>query len=257
MPINTRQRTKIESAIAEALRGKFRIYKPEAAENPFHIRLLGGDRMALFSFIHSLNTTFGTSIFEPVAVALAEGNFAEVARGKTVGNCISADAQSEISQIINQLGIAEIQPDAEREIARIRRVCQSGIASRVKLRKADVWLVDSNGELTMIEMKTAKPNIAGFEDHKRQLLSWIAAVLHQNPCAKVSAKVAIPYNPYAPESYKRWTMRGMYDTRNQLMVAEEFWNFLDGGEVYDDLLSCFERVGIALRKEIDDYFSRF
>lgn len=36
---------------------------------PFHTRLLGKDRMALFSFIHSLNTNFGTSIFEPVALA--------------------------------------------------------------------------------------------------------------------------------------------------------------------------------------------
>jgi hypothetical protein len=31
---------------------------------PFHARLLGQDRMALFSFIHSLNTNFGTSINE-------------------------------------------------------------------------------------------------------------------------------------------------------------------------------------------------
>jgi len=42
---------------------------------PFHYRLLGRDRMALFSFIHSLNTTFGTSIFEPVAETLASLNF--------------------------------------------------------------------------------------------------------------------------------------------------------------------------------------
>jgi type II restriction enzyme len=43
---------------------------------PFHTRLLGQDRMALFSFIHSLNTNFGTSIFEPVAKALALSSFA-------------------------------------------------------------------------------------------------------------------------------------------------------------------------------------
>ena len=38
---------------------------------PFHTRLLGTDRLALYSFIHSLNTNSGTSVFEPVAVALA------------------------------------------------------------------------------------------------------------------------------------------------------------------------------------------
>ncbi len=31
---------------------------------PFHYRLLGKDRMALYSFIHSLNTAFGNSIFD-------------------------------------------------------------------------------------------------------------------------------------------------------------------------------------------------
>jgi len=31
--------------------------------------------MALFSFLHSLNTNFGTSIFEPVAVAMAKERF--------------------------------------------------------------------------------------------------------------------------------------------------------------------------------------
>nr|WP_197702009.1 TdeIII family type II restriction endonuclease [Candidatus Endomicrobium trichonymphae] len=43
---------------------------------PFHTRLLGKDRMALFSFIHSLNTNFGTAVFEPVALdELAKSNF--------------------------------------------------------------------------------------------------------------------------------------------------------------------------------------
>jgi len=42
---------------------------------PFHTRLLGKDRLALYSFIHSLNTNFGTTIFEPVAVALASTHF--------------------------------------------------------------------------------------------------------------------------------------------------------------------------------------
>ncbi len=39
------------------------------------MRLLSVDRMALFSFLHSLNTNFGTSIFEPVAVAMAKERF--------------------------------------------------------------------------------------------------------------------------------------------------------------------------------------
>ena len=39
--------------------------------------------------------------------------------------------------------------------------------------------------------------------------------------------------------------------------AIEFWDFLGGEGAYHDLLDCFERVGIELRPEIDQYFERF
>ena len=75
MPLTKEQIKIIENTIKESLRKKFQTYNPETSNMPFHYRLLGRDRMALFSFIHSLNTTFGTSIFEPVAEALASLKF--------------------------------------------------------------------------------------------------------------------------------------------------------------------------------------
>lgn len=47
------------------------------------------------------------------------------------------------------------------------------------------------------------------------------------------------------------------DLINELKVAEEFWDFLGGESVYLDLLDCFERVGIEMRPEIDEYFLKF
>ena len=44
---------------------------------------------------------------------------------------------------------------------------------------------------------------------------------------------------------------------HELKVASEFWDFLGGVGVYQDLLDIFERVGIELRQEIDDYFARY
>ncbi|RJO62391.1 MAG: TdeIII family type II restriction endonuclease [Dehalococcoidia bacterium] len=52
-------------------------------------------------------------------------------------------------------------------------------------------------------------------------------------------------------------MRGMLDLDKELMVGKEFWDFVGGPGTYEDLLDCFERVGIELRQEIDDYFARF
>ena len=74
---------------------------------------------------------------------------------------------------------------------------------------------------------------------------------------KVNSLIAIPYNPYEPAPYERWTIRGMIDLPKELKVANEFWDFLGGKGTYNDLLDCFERVGIKMRSEIDDFFKRF
>ena len=88
-----------------ALRNKFLKYKPEPAAMPFHTRLLGTDRLALYSFIHSLNTNFGTSVFEPVAVALAASNFADAKAQMKAGDYISAGACHDLLDIFERVGI--------------------------------------------------------------------------------------------------------------------------------------------------------
>ena len=42
-----------------------------------------------------------------------------------------------------------------------------------------------------------------------------------------------------------------------LKVAAEFWDFLGGEGSYTQLLNIFEKVGVELRSEIDEYFSRY
>jgi type II restriction enzyme len=52
-------------------------------------------------------------------------------------------------------------------------------------------------------------------------------------------------------------MQGMLDLKLELKVAEEFWDFLGGQGTYQQLLDIFEKVGIELRPEIDEYFSKY
>ena len=213
--------------------------------------------MALYSFIHSLNTNFGTSIFEPVALALASSNFGDVASHQTAGTQISSEAHRVIQNIINGLATASISPNKTEEINAIRAVCRQGKMINVRLTKVDIKLVAQNGTIYLFDIKTAKPNAGGFKEYKRTLLEWIAATLASNPTADVQSLIAIPYNPYEPQPYNRWTMRGMLDLPNELKVANEFWDFIGGEGAYHDLLNIFERIGIELRPEIDAYFTRY
>ena len=257
MALSKRQIELIEETISASLRNRFEKYNPEPAVMPFHTRLLGKDRLALYSFIHSLNTNFGTTIFEPVAIALAQNHFKKAEKHVIVGDKISTAAQFEIQKIMDQLTAAHIRPNKPKEIEILRKVCREGEMRTVKPTIIDVILESVSGELFLFDIKTAKPNRGGFKEFKRTLLEWAAVILAQNPDAKVNTLIAIPYNPYEPKPYNRWTMAGMLDTKNELKVAVEFWDFLGGKGAYEDLLDCFECVGIEMRTEIDDYFKRF
>lgn len=257
MALTLTQINEVETVLKNSLRSKFQNYNPEPSFMPFHTRLLGKDRMALFSFIHSLNTNFGTSIFEPVAKALAKTSFVSAESQQVAGNRISSEAHTVIQNIMDSLAIATTSPNKEKEVSAIRKVCRSGEMKTVKPTKVDVKLIDSNGTIYLFDIKTAKPNAGGFKEFKRTLLEWVASTLAENPEAEVKTIIAIPYNPYEPQPYNRWTMRGMLDLDNELKVGSEFWDFLGGEGAYVDLLNIFERIGIELRPEIDDYFAKY
>lgn len=252
-----KQRLNISDVLTNCLRNKFRNHNPEPASMPFHTRLLGKDRLALYSFIHSLNTNFGTSIFEPVAKALGSTRFVTAESQQFAGNLISTEAQFVIQDIMDNLVTATTTPNKLLEIEAIRQVCTKGVMKRFKPTKVDLKLVSADNTIYLIDIKTAKPNAGGFKEFKRTLLEWVAATLATDPGAKIQTLIAIPYNPYEPKPYSRWTMRGMLDLENELQVAAEFWDFVGGKGAYEDLLDIFEKVGIELRSEIDDYFKRF
>ncbi len=256
MGLNNKQKDYIKEVIIKCLRVKFQHYKPESNNMPFHYRLLGKDRMALYSFIQSLNTTFGTSIFEPVAVALAKNNFKRVEKQYAIGNQISSECQNAIQHIMNDLTVGST-PNKQKEIELIQTSVSKGSINKMKTVKVDLYLETFDGEMFFFDLKTAKPNTSNFKDFKRTLLEWIGIALTNNPNAKVHSLIAIPYNPYEPQPYERWTIKGMLDDKEELMVGKEFWDFLGGNDAYEDLLECFEEAGITLRPEIDDYFLKF
>ena len=83
------------------------------------------------------------------------------------------------------------------------------------------------------------------------------AELARDPEVVVNTMVGIPYNPYEPKPYERWTLKGMLDLQHDILIAEELWNFIGGEGTYADLLDAFEMAGIELRDEIDSYFEKF
>lgn len=257
MILQNQQKENLENIIVQSIRHKLQTYKPETTNMPFHYRLLGKDRMALYSFIQSLNTTFGTSIFEPIAIAIAQNNFKKVEKQYVIGQKISKGSHKVIQDIINNLSVGQGQPNKYQEIEQIRKNSKKGNLITIKTVKVDIFLENFKGEQFFIDLKTSKPNISNFKDFKRTLLEWIGIALTNNQNAKVNSLIAIPYNPYEPKPYQRWTVKGMLDDKNELLVGKEFWDFLGGDGVYEEILNCFENAGLKIRTELDEYFKKF
>lgn len=96
--MSSQRQLMIKEKIKDCMREKLQSYNRETDNMPFHYRLLGRDRMALYSFIQSLNTTFGVSIYEPVAIALARERFQVVKTQVKPFNQISTEAQRQIQK---------------------------------------------------------------------------------------------------------------------------------------------------------------
>ena len=251
-------RRDVKSSISSAMMRKMEGFNPETKYMPFHTRLLGADRMHLYSFIQSLNTNFGSAIFEPVAATIATNRFSVVDTQYELDDEINVGARSEIDSIVGDLTAALYDPDALAERRRVKEaMLTTSDSASARDVKVDLRLVGHDGMVHLIDLKTVKPNRGGIVGYKRQILNWFAKESRRFPEAEIRTAIALPYNPYHPEPYRRWTFRGMMDLSHDVYVAEDFWNFLAGDDIYDDLLDCFQEVGMELRDEIDDYFRRY
>lgn len=157
---------------------------------------------------------------------------------------------------MDELESGNCKPDKNDEIIKILNVARSGEISKIKPTKVDLFMQKDN-DVYLVDIKTAKPNKGGFKEFKRTLLTWVASFAYNNPNMNIHTLIAIPYNPYEPKPYERWTMAGMLDLECELKVASEFWDFIGGIGSYEVLLDSFEEVGREMRKEIDEYFKKF
>jgi len=133
VPLSKQQASEITELLTLKIRRKLTERKAEPNVMPFHTRLLGRDRMALFSFIQSINTTLGQDVFEDTAVIIARPHFQQAAsQYKQFNDTISKEAQRLIQSLMDDLATARITPDKAAETKRILAVAQSGAMQKVK-----------------------------------------------------------------------------------------------------------------------------
>lgn len=257
MSLGANIKSEIADLLLTAVREKLAKYEPETGYMPFHHRLLGKDRYAMFSFVHSMNTTFGMSIWEQIAVILAKaaGNHAE-RQYKLLGD-VDSKTEELIRNIETSLRRSQTPASVDQATSQIRASIQM-VKGRIDPDSTVDLFVRVGKTEYYFDITSAKPNMKDFVGLKLKLLRWIALRLSQDNNIQVFTKLAIPYNPYYPEPYERWTLKGLFDlSAREVLVGEEFWNFVAGTNVYDDLLGVFQSAGEILRPDIDRKFAEF
>lgn len=254
MGISKESKNQISELLKTKIKAKLKDYKPETNSMPFHFRLLGKDKMALYSFIHSVNTMLGQSIFESIAEIIAEPNFDTAKAQYTLTGSLSDESYLAIGHLMDDLKSTAKAANVENENKALKTIVNKD--SKERKERVDLFLKKNNIEW-YFEIKTVKPNIDVFARTKEKLLRWKAMRYADNKNIEVKTCICIPYNPEAPKPYARWTLQGLYDLKKEVLVAEEFWDMLGGKGTYDELLDIFEKTGLELKEVIDKKMAEF
>lgn len=249
MALSKIQKQKIKDLLSNKIEKKLKSYGRETTSMPFLARLIqDNEKIAAYSFIHSMATTLGMSIYEDVSVIIASENSEECFRNYGVGGVISKKQKSVIVNIITKLRNGERDADIELEKKEVLYASSENGEFQKSGNIADFYM-KREGKEYYFEIKTVKPNIDVFEKSKTKLLEWIAR--RRKP---VNVFLAFPYNPYHPKPYSRFTESGMMDTPNDFLVGDEYWDFIGGKGTFAELLETFDEVGKEFKDRLNQKF---
>jgi len=248
MALSQLQKQTIAQLLERKIDAKLMKYLRESTSMPFLSRLMqDSEKVASYSFIHSLATSLGMSIYEDVSKIIASEYSEECFTKYGVGGVISKQQKSVIADVITQLrNSPHKKSNIKEEIEKVLKASSINGKYQKSGNIADFYMKRDNEEY-YFEIKTVKPNIDVFKESKTKLLEWVA-----RKRKKIKVYLAFPYNPYHPQPYTRFTMQNMMDPGNDFLVGDEYWDFLGGKNTFTELLNVFDNVGKKYKERISD-----
>ena len=245
MALSKTQKQKIRKLLEKKIEDKLKRYARESSSMPFLVRLIqDSEKVAAYSFIHSIATTLGMSIYEDVSKIIAEESAEECFTKYDIGGVISKEQKSVIDEIIRKLRNGEKKVNYDEEVKLVLSAPAKDGKAQKEGRIADFYML-RDGIEHYFEIKTVKPNIDVFTKSKAKLLEWIAR--KRKP---VRVFLAFPYNPYHPQPYERFTEQGMLERGKEFLIGKEYWDFLGGDNTFEELLDLFDLVGKEFKEKI-------
>jgi Type II restriction endonuclease, TdeIII len=254
-------REEIKNTLLDFFQKKLANFKIKDDKSPFLKSALGQDYIYIHSFVHSWSTSFGTEVFEPIALIIVDkinlNFFNAKLQKKFEEKQINIKADTIINQIINSYHTSDnIKPNyiLENQIILDTLNNKNEAAKREsKTTQVDLYFEDTNN-IFCFDIKTAKPNKGNWKEFKNTLLNWNILLANNPNNKRVQSVIGIPFNPQYPRPYAQSGYKNYLDPQYEIKVGKDFWNFLAGYEIYDELLEIFEEVGKEFREDIIKYF---
>ena len=161
MPLTGNQKEQIRKLLQKKLDEKLTNYERESSSMPFLVKIMQEpSQVAAYSFIHSISTTLGQSIYEEMAKIIAFSHFDIVQTAYDVTDTLPDAASLLISQILHEYKNKTRVANKTTEVNEILALDLAG-GKNLTVR-ADLFLKKGEDEF-YIEIKTAKQNIDVFK----------------------------------------------------------------------------------------------
>ena len=215
---------------------------------PFHEAIIPEQILRVSTFERSFSTKLG-STFEECARLIASQKYKVVKRGFIATGQMPSAATTKIEELVNRIA-REHKPNFPELIDAVLKVEDEIWVERPVV--SDLYLEDKTGVRYFFEIKSPKPNKGQCLEIAERLLRIHAITQENRP--KVNAYFAMAYNPYGSqkEDYKHSFSLQYLDLKNEVLIANEFWNIIGGKGTFDELLGIYREVGNEKTKAMMD-----
>ena len=254
--------SKIRQDIKINLKNSLRHYVTKfSCKNTQPLDLLIPKERKIRSVVGGLETSMGTTVWEPVAKTLAEFNGFEVVKEKIlIPQPFPSDLAGALSTLIslreNSSTWISVKACVEKLIDISKKVDRSsmvfvkppaGTGVDIRLRK--------NGKEYAYDIKTVQPNVGSIKSFNKQILEWYAYSICRDPNIEIECRIAYPYNPHSDYFWSHTPHKGgILEPSVDAVVENEFWDFISGQQdTYQEITQMFiELNNEGFGKELSD-----
>ncbi|MGB1018197.1 MAG: TdeIII family type II restriction endonuclease [Chitinophagales bacterium] len=212
------------------------------------------------SIVGGLETSLGTTLWEPLAKALAVKNGFEVIELNLESPVnMPSNLSNTLQTIIDERKRNSGVYDATSSHSTIVSVCQSFLQRPIdsfepapKGFGVDIWLKKEDVNY-FFDTKTVQPNIGQYSKFVEQILNWYSFFYSRYPSQKAQARIVFPYNPHNDIFWNKTMGKGKpLEKDTEGWVGNQFWDFCSGLEdTYSIIVETFKELRDSKELEAD------